>query len=852
MCRGKIIALLAPLAIFGSSTELRTGYVGPSRELKTVGQRIAIWAAAMILAAAVSSVSIVDSAYAQCSGATPVTMTFKNQNPYPVWLADTVTTGTVTPPSGAGGMGYNLEILANSQMQVCTSSNLVSGTFWARTECNFQRFNADPNYADCNSSADCGGSNHVCLGGKCLIDCSTTHGTNGNCSALTNSICVAAAGSNAPTYTTGSYCGFANGVCATGDCGSGLWQCNGSWNNSGEGSGTLTVSAGPQPPASVFELSDAGTNTTYDASNIGGYNTAVGYTVPTAAPISCAYSPVGCVSDLNTSCPSLLQITEAPATAGPISCGTGRYCQSGACVSCSSGSNCVNDNTCVIGCTGPSKCAASNASPALQALCTEKIAGGDGNTFTLDSTGYTADGAEFQDMFGNVNTSGSISTGNPGNTMISLDGGTYLCWGDKDCPPGDSCKLGAANGITNFPSYTGICVNSSSGDGDQPAPASCTSSDTPAGQDCGQYKGMGAFTCVSATTTQKDACVPNFDPAIVGFGTFDTTAGFYPGVGGFPNPEWVYAALVVSGGSQTDPWGTTPFYQTFSEACPYEYQYPYDDHAGSFNCQTDITSPVTVTFGLSGPTTTATPTATATATATSTSSPTSTLTPTATATATATATSTATATATPTATSSATSTATPTATATATTTATATATATLTPTATATMTASATASGTPTSTPTMTPSPTATATPNCNLNFDLTTNPAGTLAFGDVSANVPVTLPLTVTNEASGSLPAGTLSLSWKIQNLVKNGGASDFKVTGGSCKKNKKLKNDSSCTYNVRLKAKKSSVGKAVNAELLITGKFGPNVCPGHKQSRAVTLAGSVVAPAARPTGGR
>ena len=40
-------------------------------------------------------------------------------------------------------------------------------------------------------------------------------------------------------------------------------------------------------------------------------------------------------------------------------------------------------------------------------------------------------------MFGNVNTSGSISTGNPGNTMISLDGGTYLCWGDKDCPPGD-------------------------------------------------------------------------------------------------------------------------------------------------------------------------------------------------------------------------------------------------------------------------------------------------------------------------------------------------------------------------------------------------------------------------------
>ena len=78
-------------------------------------------------------------------------------------------------------------------------------------------------------------------------------------------------------------------------------------------------------------------------------------------------------------------------------------------------------------------------------------------------------------------------------------------------------------------------------------------------------------------------------------------------------------------------------YETFSEACPYEYQYPYDDHAGSFNCQTDITSPVTVTFGLSGPTTTATLTATddfvATATATSGRlRPLPTLTPTATAT----------------------------------------------------------------------------------------------------------------------------------------------------------------------------------------------------------------------------
>ena len=87
MRRGKIFALLAPLAI---------------------------WAAVIILTLAVGSVCIVDSAYAQCSGSTPVTMTFKNQNPYPVWLGDTAGGGTITPPSGTGGKGYNLEILANS------------------------------------------------------------------------------------------------------------------------------------------------------------------------------------------------------------------------------------------------------------------------------------------------------------------------------------------------------------------------------------------------------------------------------------------------------------------------------------------------------------------------------------------------------------------------------------------------------------------------------------------------------------------------------------------------------------------------------------------------------------------
>lgn len=88
MRRGKIFSLLAPLAIFGSS------------------------AAAMFMAVAISSVCFVDSAYAQCSGSTPVTMTFKNQNPYPVWLGYNADAGTIAPPSGPGGLQ-----LANSGQQ---------------------------------------------------------------------------------------------------------------------------------------------------------------------------------------------------------------------------------------------------------------------------------------------------------------------------------------------------------------------------------------------------------------------------------------------------------------------------------------------------------------------------------------------------------------------------------------------------------------------------------------------------------------------------------------------------------------------------------------------------------------
>src|SRR5208283_2696835 len=109
-------------------------------------------------------------------------------------------------------------------------------------------------------------------------------------------------------------------------------------------------------------------------------------------------------------------------------------------------------------------------------------------------------------------------------------------------------------------------------------------------------------------------------------------------------------------------------------------------------------------------------------------------------------------------------------------------------------------------------------TPACTPNIYLSTNPAGTLAFGDVAVGKSVTLPLSLTNNE----PAGTLKLSAAVQ-TPKDG----FKVTGGTCV-NSSLSAGQSCNYQVRLTGANANQG-AVSAQLVITGSFPQNVCPGH-----------------------
>jgi len=309
-------------------------------------------------------------------------VTLANQNSYPIWIGENVSTGAIlTPP------GNNWKLDAGDSISLCAPADWTSGSFWARTECDFSKFNADPDedYVDCTSQSDCcttgntcpqtsqpTQNNHVCYGGKCVIDCSTGTGTNGSCSALSNSVCVAAAGTVAGNLTAGSFCGFTGGVCRTGDCGSGLWQCQGSWQNTVQTtpSASPTPTAvpanfGPATPATQFEITDnsaadGGSGAaSYDVTNLAGYNNPINVSLdftpsgPTTDPACYATS---CNTDLNTICPSLLQVIEPP-TASPVttvSCGGG-YCQSGACETCpgGGGSSCLGGMTCVIGCGAP-------------------------------------------------------------------------------------------------------------------------------------------------------------------------------------------------------------------------------------------------------------------------------------------------------------------------------------------------------------------------------------------------------------------------------------------------------------------------------------------------------------------
>lgn len=164
-----------------------------------------------------------------------------------------------------------------------------------------------------------------------------------------------------------------------------------------------------------------------------------------------------------------------------------------------------------------------------------------------------------------------------------------------------------------------------------------------------------------------------------------------------------------------------------------------------------------------------------------------------------------------------------------------------TPTTTATATGTPSATATPTTTPTgtasLTATPTATPTPavKCSPSFAyLYPNPAGTLSFSALSPGQRSAQTVTVTNYSGATL---------RLSARVRGGDADDFKVTGGSCRANRRLPANATCGYIVTFKARRNDAGGAVQAFLRIKGRYRPRkVCPaGSYQIVILTLAGYV-----------
>ena len=408
-------------------------------------------------------------AYAQNSpasaiscGSNAVGVKFKNELGYPIWLGEQGP--SVIAPIVNGDIDWEIE--SGNSVHLCLPKGYASANFWARTECQFDTYYP----TSCSKTNKCG-TGEDCFGGRCVPDCSSDN-SDAYCQSL-----FPGNPSNATCFDS-KYC-LVTPICATGDC-NGQYSCT--------TSSKKTISrVGPSGPTSLFEPTvDQNDNKTfYDVSLASGYNVPI--EVKLSVPPSGTCQGTKCVSDLLTSCTSALQITTAPTvTVGPIPCGTGLYCQSGACV----------NNTCVIGCNDPGdqctsidpNCGNPANDGALQ--CCSAVPSG---------SGFTADGADYVDMYLVKNYSGVIDSANQYQTMISSNGGTPVCWGNLDCAPGQTCEMGVVPG---FPADVGICN----------VAGKCGAAAV--GQPCGQYLGNDGgqaygYTCVNTTSADvPTACVP--------------------------------------------------------------------------------------------------------------------------------------------------------------------------------------------------------------------------------------------------------------------------------------------------------------------------------------------------------
>jgi hypothetical protein len=245
---------------------------------------------------------------------------------------------------------------------------------------------------------------------------------------------------------------------------------------------------------------------------------------------------VGCVADLNSTCPVGLQ---------------------------------VKDHGTVISCIDPCT-ACSEATPDPSLKCQSLI-----------NPSNSAEGT-YQDMYCCKKVAGGVGT-----SMASGLGGTPTCFADNDCAPATTCtKNPALQTPLTLPPGSGICFPTD--------PKGCVIGSNDA---CSNYP-FPNYRCNTLTTSQQAACLPptisglgdilknpvtscNADVDCHGTGACINKVcqppDVYTGTCGVFNPDWVKAGIQAGG-------GTTAYYELFRNACPTGYAWQFDDDAGQYTC----------------------------------------------------------------------------------------------------------------------------------------------------------------------------------------------------------------------------------------------------------------------------
>lgn len=454
------------------------------------------------------------------------TFTFTNNCAYPLWLAEegNSITDTYAP------LGGSWEIAAGDSATVCLPQGW-RGRFWPRTGCDFD--SNYPGFTQCNDESDCS-NGETCYGAICLPKCNPPNNTDAYCqgsSGLDNANATCTQVNGGSPSDMGYVCLVVPGnVCTTGDCG-GLLQCFGEWSTMNDG--TLSAGSGGLPPTTLIEPTlDSGGSDNYDVSLASGYNVFTQVTIPDGdnCPVG------GCEADLNASCPTNLQVTASPGATGSIPCGSGTFCETGAC---------VGGDTCVIGCHDPCS------------QCTENDPAG------LDCGNVLPSGATNEEMYC------AKGDGTAGHAMASCNSGSPVCFFNDDCPPNfPAClKRGLPKSV---PVGAGVCATAQG----VPDAAGCTTAGDSCGLDLAGYPGAG-YTCARIGRTANLACLP---PTTSGLGTLlDGSPDLWSGCAGVFNPDWVTAAKTAGNGTQ-------PYYIPLKKACAAAYAWQYDDQSSDYGC----------------------------------------------------------------------------------------------------------------------------------------------------------------------------------------------------------------------------------------------------------------------------